>query len=128
MASSVNSVVLLGNLTRDPELKYAQNGTAICDIGIALNYTRGKGDERKEEVSFIDVTAFGKNAENAGEYLKKGRQVIIEGRLQQERWESQEGKKMSKVKVIAERITFVGGKQDTPAPTAQAGEEEEVPF
>lgn len=119
--SSVNNVVLMGNLTRDPELKYTPGGTAVCDLSIALNYTRGKGDEKKEEVSFIDCTAFGKNAENAAEYLKKGRQTIIEGRLQQERWESKEGKKMSKLKVIAERITFVGKGE---APTAPQPDEE----
>jgi single-strand DNA-binding protein len=112
--SSVNSVVLLGNLTRDPELRYTGGGAAVCDLGLALNYTRGKGEERKEEVSFIDVTVFGKTAENAANYLKKGRQVIIEGRLQQDRWEH-EGKKMSKVKVVAERVTFVGKGESAPA-------------
>ena len=107
--SNVNVVILMGNLTRDPEMKYTPQGTAVCDLSMAINYTRGKGDQKKEEVSFFDITAFGKSAENAAEYLKKGRQVIVEGRLQQERWESADGQKRSKVKVIAERITFVGG-------------------
>lgn len=109
--SSMNKVILLGNLTKDPELKYTAGGSAVCDMSLALNYTTGKGADKKEEVSFIDLTAFGKTAENAAEYLKKGRQVIVEGRLQQDRWESQEGQKRSKVKVIVERLTFVGGGQ-----------------
>lgn len=109
MASSVNSVVLLGNLTRDPELRYTPQGTAVCDLSIALNYVRGRGEDKKDEVSFIDVTVWNKQAETAAEYLKKGRAVVIEGRLVQERWESQDGKKMSKVRVVGERLTFVGG-------------------
>lgn len=125
---SVNTVVLMGNLTRDPELRYTGGGVAVCDLSLALNYTKGKGDQKTEEVSFIDVTAFSKNAENAGEYLKKGRQVIIEGRLQQERWEDKTtNQKRSKVKVIAERITFVG-KGEAAAPAGAAPGEEEVPF
>jgi single-strand DNA-binding protein len=117
--SSVNNVVIMGNLTRDPELRYTQGGAAVCDLGIALNYVRGKGDEKKEEVSFIDVTTFGKNAENAANYLKKGRQVVIEGRLQQDRWEK-DGQKHSKVKVVAERVTFVG-KQEAASSAAEDG-------
>ncbi len=115
---NVNIVVLMGNLTRDPEMKYTPQGTAVCDLSLAINYTRGKGDQKKDEVSYFDITAFGKTAENAAEYLKKGRSVIIEGRLQQERWEAQDGQKRSKVKVIAERVNFVGGgPKEAPAPT-----------
>jgi single-strand DNA-binding protein len=123
MGSSVNNVVLLGNLTRDPELKYTQGGAAVCDLSIALNYVRGKGDEKKEEVSFIDVTVFGKSAENAAEYLKKGRAVVVEGRLQQDRWES-DGQKRSKVKVVGERLTFVGsgGAKEGSAPAEAQSE------
>lgn len=120
MGSSVNNVVLLGNLTRDPELKYTQGGAAVCDLSIALNYVRGKGDEKKEEVSYIDVTVFGKTAENAAEFLKKGRAVVVEGRLQQDRWETDKGEKRNKVKVVGERLTFVGGKSETPAPADPA--------
>lgn len=120
--SSMNKVILLGHLTRDPEMKYTGSGTAVCDMGVALNHTTGKGDQRKEEVSFIDLTAFGKTAETAAEYLKKGRQIIVEGRLQQDRWEDQEGKKRNKVKVIVERLTFVGNDRATET----AKQEEEV--
>lgn len=111
--SGMNKVIVLGNLTRDPEMKYTGSGTAVCDMGIALNHVTGKGDQRKEEVSFIDLTAFGKTAETAAEYLKKGRSVIVEGRLQQDRWEDKEGHKRSKVKVIVERLTFVGNDKAT---------------
>lgn len=118
MSSSMNKAILMGNLTRDPELRYTPTGTAVCDMSIALNYTKGKGEQKTEEVSFIELTAFSKTAENAAEYLKKGRPIIIEGRLQQERWESQDGKKMSKVKVIVERLTFLpGGRDGANAPT-----------
>jgi single-strand DNA-binding protein len=115
MASSMNLVVMMGNLTRDPELKYLPSGTACCELSLALNYVRGKGDEKKEEVSFIDVTAFGKTGEVAAEHLKKGRAVIIQGRLQQDRWEH-EGQKRSKIKVVCERLQFVGGKAEGAAP------------
>jgi len=102
-------------------------GCTACAVARKLHsgkqsYTKGKGEDRKEEVSFIDCTAFSKTAETAAEYLKKGRSVHVEGRLQQERWESQDGKKMSKVKVIVERLTFVGGKGEAPA-AAPADEE-----
>lgn len=120
---NVNNVVLMGNLTRDPELRYTTGGVAVCDLGLAVNYTKGKGDQKKDEVSFIDCTAFSKTAENAAEYLRKGRQVIIEGRLQQDRWEH-EGKKLSKVKVVVERLTFVGGGPKTEAAPTEAGGEE----
>lgn len=127
MGSSVNLVFMMGNLTRDPEMKYTPGGMAVCDLSLALNYTTGKGEQKKEEVSYIDVTAFGKSAENAAEYLKKGRAVIIQGRLQQDRWEADGGQKRSKVKVIAERITFVGGKAAAESPAPQ-GDGEEVAF
>lgn len=122
MSSSVNIVVLLGNLTRDPELKYTPSGAAVCEFAVALNYIRGKGDEKKEDVSYVNICAFGKTAENAAEYLKKGRQVHVSGRLQEDRWETPDGQKRSKMKVVAERITFVGGRVD--AQPAEAGGED----
>jgi single-strand DNA-binding protein len=114
---SVNNVVLYGRLTRDPEMRYTQGGVAVCDVGLAVNYVRGKGEEKKEEVSFVDCTCFGKTAENAANYLKKGRSVIIEGRLQQDRWEK-DGQKHSKLKVVAERVTFTD-KAEQPAQDQQ---------
>src|ERR1043166_2550924 len=110
--ATVNKVMLLGNLTRDPELRYTPQGAAVCEFSLALNrvYTNKQTGQRVEEVSFIDCVAWGRTAEISAEYLKKGRQVFVEGRLTQDRWESPEGKKMSKVKVTCEQVTFVGSK------------------
>ena len=108
----VNKVMLLGNLTRDPELRYTPQGSAVCEFALALNhvYTNKQTGQKVEEVSFIDIVAWGRTAELCAEYLKKGRQVHVEGRLKQDRWESPEGKKMSKVRVTAEAVTFVGAR------------------
>src|SRR3990172_8622558 len=95
-----NKVILIGNLTKDPELRYNPNGTAVANFGIALNRRYKQGDEYREEVSYIDIVVFGKQAENCGQYLNKGSGVLVEGRLQQRRWES-EGQKKSKVEVVA---------------------------
>ena len=106
--ASLNKVILLGNLTRDPELRYAPNGTPVTRFGLAVNTQRaGQGDERKEEVCFVDIVAFGRQAETASEYLSKGRPALIEGRLQWRSWEGQDGQKRSKHEVIAERIQFM---------------------
>ena len=125
----VNKVMLLGNLTRDPELRYTPQGSAVCEFALALNhvYTNKQTGQKVEEVSFIDIVAWGRTAELAAEYLKKGRQVHVEGRLKQDRWESPEGKKMSKVRVTAEAVTFVGsrtgGGGGAPAPEAAGAPE-----
>src|SRR6478672_13807662 len=98
---SLNKVMLIGNLTRDPEIKYTPKGTAIAEIGLAVNrvYSTESG-EKREEVTFVDVTLWGRQAEVAGEYLKKGRPVYIEGRLQMDSWEDKAtGQKRSKLKV-----------------------------
>lgn len=110
--ASVNKVLLLGNLTRDPELRYTPQGAAVCEFSLALNraYTSKQTGQRVEEVSFVDVVAWARTAELCAEYLKKGRQVFVEGRLTQDRWESPEGKKMSKLRVTAETVTFLGGR------------------
>src|SRR5262245_29727776 len=106
--ASLNKVILLGNLTRDPELRYAPNGTPVARFGLAVNTSRaGQGDERKEEVCFVDIVAFGRQAETASEYLSKGRPALVEGRLQWRSWEGQDGQKRSKHEVIAERIQFM---------------------
>jgi single-strand DNA-binding protein len=110
--ASCNTVILLGNLTRDPELRYTPQGSAVCEFALALNYvyTNKQTGQKVEEVSFIDIVAWGKTGEICAEYLKKGRQVMIEGRLKQDRWEAQDGKKMSKVRVTAENVQFVGSR------------------
>src|SRR2546426_3475997 len=105
--ASFNKVILLGNLTRDPELRYTPNGTPVATFGLAVNRRSGQGDERREEVCFVDIVTFGREAETASEYLSKGRPALVEGRLQWRSWEGQDGQKRSKHEVIAERIQFM---------------------
>jgi single-strand DNA-binding protein len=109
--ASFNKVILMGNLTRDPELRYTPKGTAIAKIGIAVNrvWTNEAG-EKKEEVTFVDVDVFGRTAENVGQYMRKGRPILIEGRLKLDQWDDkQTGQKKSKMGVVAETVQFLGG-------------------
>lgn len=122
--ASFNKVILVGNLTRDPEVRYTTGGTAVCDITLAVNaqWTDKRTNERKEEVSFIDVTLWGRTAEIAGEYLAKGRPVLIEGRLQQDKWDDKEtGQKRSKLKVVADGMQLLGSRQDGGGAGGQGG-------
>ena len=110
--ASFNKVILLGNLTRDPEVRYTPKGSAVCDLGIAVNrsYTLDSG-EKREEVTFVDVVLWSRLAEIAGEYLKKGRPIFIEGRLQLDTWDDkQSGQKRSKLRVIGETMQLLGGR------------------
>src|ERR1700739_4578097 len=102
--ASLNKVMLIGNLTREPEINYTPKGTAIADIGLAVNrnYTTDSG-EKREEVTFVDVTLWGRTAEIVGEYCKKGRPLFVEGRLSLERWEK-DGTKHQKMKVVGDNI------------------------
>ena len=113
MAINLNSVTIGGNLARDIETRYTQSGTCVGNTAVAVNRTKGKGDDRQEEVTFIDVTLWGKDAENAAQYLHKGSGVVIEGRLTVESWEDRDtGKKRSRMIVTAERVHY-GDKGDT---------------
>ena len=105
--ASFNKVILLGNLTRDPELRYTPNGTPVATFGMAMNRRFGQGDERREDVCFVDITVFGREAETASEFLSKGQSALIEGRLRWHSWEGQDGQKRSKHEVVAERIQFM---------------------
>src|SRR5580704_11451521 len=108
--ASFNKVILVGNLTRDPELRYTPKGTAIAKIGLAVNrvWTNDAG-EKKEEVTFVDVDVFGRTAENVGQYMRKGRPILIEGRLKLDQWDDkQTGQKKSKLGVVAETVQFLG--------------------
>jgi single-strand DNA-binding protein len=110
--ANLNKVLLMGNLTRDPEVRYTPKGTAVTELGIAVNriYT-GENGEKREEVTFVDVTVWGRTAENVGEYLRKGRPVFIEGRLQLDSWEDkQSGQKRNKLKVVADNVQFLGSR------------------
>ena len=151
--ASFNKVILLGNLTRDPEVRYTPKGTAVTELGMAVNrvYTAENG-EKREETTFVDVTLWGRTAEIAGEYLQKGRPVFIEGRLQLDTWDDkQSGQKRSKLKVVGEGLQLLGGRpgggggggggeEDSsggsrpsrPAPPPKAGpsepDDDEIPF
>jgi single-strand DNA-binding protein len=109
--ANVNKVLLLGRLTRDPELRYTPNGTAVCDLGIAVSRKWKSPDGSwKEDTCFVDVTVWQKQAEYCAEYLKKGREVFIEGRLTLDQWQSPEGQKRSKLKVVAQSVQFLGAR------------------
>jgi single-strand DNA-binding protein len=108
--ASFNRVVLLGNVTRDPELRYIASGTAVTDIGLAVNDRRKTATgEWVEETTFVDVTLWGRTAEVAGEYVTKGSPILIEGRLKLDTWEK-DGKKNSKLRVVGERMQLLGGR------------------
>jgi len=106
-----NKIILIGNLTRDPEMRYTPQGTSVCNFGIAVNRKFRQGDEVKEEVTFINVVVFGKQADTCGQYLNKGSAVLIEGRLQERRWETEDGQKRSKHEVVAQSVRFLSKKQ-----------------
>jgi len=109
--SSLNKVLLMGNLTRDPDMRYTPSGMAVAQVGLAVNrkWRDTKTNEMREEVTFIEVDIWGKQAETANQYLRKGRAVFIEGRLKLDQWDDkQTGQKRSKLKVVAERMQFVG--------------------
>lgn len=131
--ASFNKIILMGNLTRDPELRYTPNGVPVATLGLATNrrYTTSGGTAR-EETCFVDVIAWQKQAETAAEYLKKGRLVLVEGRLTFRTWEGQDGGKHSKHEVVADRIQFLpSGNGNGTGPKAEAEAEpatEQVPF
>ena len=139
--ASLNKVILLGNLTRDPELRYTPGGTAVSSFGLAVNRRYRQGDESKEEVCFIDVVTFGRQAETVGEYLSKGSMALIEGRLQWRSWENEAGQKRSKHEVVASNVQFMPRTRDegmgasipeAPGSDADMGiplpEDDDIPF
>lgn len=105
--TSFNKVILLGNLTRDPEVRYTPNGTAVANFAIAVNRRYKQGEETKDEVGYFDIVVFGKQAEACGQYLNKGDGILVDGRLQQRRWESEDGQKRSKVEIVAQSVNFM---------------------
>ncbi len=109
MDASFNKVILMGTLTKDPELKYIPNGTAVCNLSLVVthSYTSKAGD-KKDETAHVTVVVWGKQAENCGKYLKTGSGALVEGRLQERSWEGKDGKPYSKLEVVAERVQFVG--------------------
>lgn len=127
--ASFNKVILLGNLTRDPQVKQNQSGSVVAELGLAVNrvWFDKQSNSRKEETCFVDVTLWGRDAEVAGEYLAKGRPVLIEGRLQLDTWDDkQTGQKRSKLRVVGERLQLLGGKEA--AGTGGAGRSQQSGF
>lgn len=137
---SLNKVIIVGHLTRDPELRRTPKGTAVAEIDLAINrsYTLDSG-EKREEVTFVNVTFLGRQAEILTKYMSKGRALLVEGRLRQETWEDKEtGKKRSKLSVVGEGMQFLGGGEKTPRTTDEPGsytspapvaeDEDDIPF
>ena len=115
--ADINHVVLVGRLTRDAQLKYSNSGLAITEFSIAVNAQRKQGDQWVDEANFFDVTVFGRQGEAIQRYLVKGKQVGVDGRLKQDRWQNQEGQNRSKVTVVANNVMLLGGGQGGSAPT-----------
>ncbi|MEM1221225.1 MAG: single-stranded DNA-binding protein [Verrucomicrobiota bacterium] len=119
--ASFNKVILLGNLTRDPELRVTANGNSICKLGLAVSRAYSTKDgERREETTFVDIDAFGKQAEVISKYMRKGRPIMVEGRLKLDQWES-DGQKRSKLSVVLENFQFVGGRDDNQSSSGSSG-------
>jgi single-strand DNA-binding protein len=112
--ASLNKVLLIGNLTRDPDVKMLSSGRPVCNFGLALNrsYKDGEGN-RKEEVTFVDVECYGPRAEAIGRFFTKGRSIFVEGRLKLDQWESKEGEKRSAIRVVLDNFEFVDSKQES---------------
>jgi single-strand DNA-binding protein len=126
--ANFNKVFLMGNLTRDPQVSYLPSQTAVCELGLAVNRRwTGQDGQQKEEVSFVDVVAYGKQAETLGKYLRKGRPVFIEGRLKLDQWEAQDGTKRSKMRVVLEGFQFIDSRAGGEAGGADGGGAEGEP-
>jgi single-strand DNA-binding protein len=126
-----NKVILMGNLTRDPELRYIPSGTAVATLRLAVNNRYRQGDEWKDDVCYVDVTVWGKQAENCNEFLSKGSGVLVEGRLSYRTWETEEGQTRSKHEVVANTVRFLPKGRDLEAQGAEeppAQGEGDVPF
>ena len=140
MPQNINSVVLVGNLTKDPELRHTPSGTAVTTLRVAVNDRVKKGEEWTDAAYYFDVTVWGRTAENCAQYLAKGRPVAIDGRLEWREWEAQDGAKRQAVEVVAESVQFLGGRQESegayvPAGAAASGDDfpsspadDDIPF
>ena len=126
---SLNKVMLIGNVTRDPEIRYTPKGTAVAEVGLAINRVfTPEGGERREETTFVDITFWGRQAEIIAEYGKKGKPLYVEGRLQLDSWDDkQSGQKRSKLKVVGENFQFLGSRSDSGGPDDGEGGREQAP-
>lgn len=119
--SSYNKVTLLGNLTRKPELKQTKSGLSVTDLGMAMNRVwTGDNGEKHEDVTFVDVVVWGRDAENAAKYLDKGRSILVEGRLQLDTWkDAKSGQNRSKLRVVAENVQYLSSSQEGSSPAGE---------
>ncbi len=122
--AAFNKVILIGNLTRDPDLRVTNTGLSICKLGLAVNrnYTTKEGDS-KDETTYVDIDAFGKQAEILSKYMQKGKPLMIEGRLKLDQWESSDGQKRSKLGVVLENFQFIGGREESSSQSTNAYED-----
>ncbi len=118
-----NKVILIGNLTRNPELRYTPSGTPVVNFPLAVNRRYKQADDQKEEVCYVDIVVFGRQAEHCGQYLSKGDGAIVDGRLQQRRWETEDGQKRSKHEVVAQTVTFLPKKSSSSPSTGGASDD-----
>lgn len=132
---NINRTICIGHLTADPEIKTLPSGQTVCTFSVALNESYKKGADVVEHVSYINCTAFGKLGETVTRYCQKGKQIAVEGRLRQERWQTQEGKSSSRVVVVVDSVQFLGARngQEEPHQVAQSmgpgvGQSEDIPF
>lgn len=126
--ANLNKVLLIGRLTRDPEIRYTPGGLAIAEFGLAVNrFRKGQDGSRQEETAFIDMTAFGRTAELAQQYLAKGRQVFVEGHLRFEQWTNAEGQKRSKLNVVIDNLQFLDSRGGDGGGGGQYGQQESRP-
>jgi single-strand DNA-binding protein len=128
--ASFNKVILMGNLTRDPQLKYLPNNTAVCDFGLATNRRfKDKDGNQREDVCYVDISAFGRQAEVINQYMTKGKPILIEGRLKFDSWTGQDGQKRSRLAVVVENFQFVGAREGggAGAPAGGAPYEQRAP-
>ena len=123
-ATNINRVIVTGNLTRDPELRSLQSGTAVCKLRVAVNTRRKQGEDWVDKPNYFDVTVWGKQGENAAEYLAKGRPVAIDGRLEWREWTDKENNKRQSVNIVADSVQYLGGREDT---TASGGGRSDLP-
>lgn len=127
----INSVVLIGNLGRDPEVRYTPAGAAVTNFSLAVNEVYTSDGEQKTRVSWFRVVCFGKLAETVSEYMKKGRQVAVQGNLRENRWTDNNGKPRSRVEIMARSVQFLGGRPtetEAPAETPSSKTDEDIPF
>lgn len=119
--TSFNKVILIGNLTRDPEMRYTPNGTAVTTLALAVNRRYRQGEENREETTYVDVVVFGRQAETCSQYLSKGSGVVVDGRLSQRRWEADDGTKRSKHEVVAQEVRFLPRREGAAMASGETG-------